>query len=201
MSNWGSIFLYLTFNPNPFRGVFFYVKCNPTNLIILSYECYHVSKYKPNGNKIMYLKNVNSALLFISMFIPYTVFAATEIQNSFGVDDLMNDWLLILFLAIFALAGGIASNFIKTDADEFVIKPLFTKTFVGFFLGISVGLLLNKHYNLSVYVLLMPVLIVSSLGSAILVFYMRYFGSPETRKRMAEKLDNLPIFGKGNDKQ
>ncbi len=139
----------------------------------------------------MYLKHINLALAFILSFIPISVYAGKAVDKTFGLNDLFADSVVIAILAVFSLAGGVGSNFIHTDADEFVRNPKFAKTFIGFFLGLSVGLALYNYYGLSVYVLLAPVLIVSSLGSAILVFYMRWFSAPETRKKMTEKLNGL----------
>lgn len=147
----------------------------------------------------MYLKNVNTALLYLFISVPVSVFAGQKMDNAFGVSNLINDWVVIAILAVFSLAGGIGSNFIKTDADEFVSNPKFAKSFIGFFLGLAVGLALYNYYGLSVYVLLIPVLIVSSLGSAILVFYMRWFSSPETQKQLNEKLRNIPILKNKDD--
>lgn len=139
----------------------------------------------------MYLKHINLALAFILSFIPISVYAGKAVDKTFGLNDLFADSVVIAILAVFSLAGGVGSNFIHTDADEFVRNPKFAKAFIGFFLGLSVGLALYNYYGLSVYVLLAPVLIVSSLGSAILVFYMRWFSAPETRKKMTEKLNGL----------
>lgn len=139
----------------------------------------------------MYLKHINLALAFILSFIPISVYAGKALDKTFGLNDLFADSVVIAILAVFSLAGGVGSNFIHTDADEFVRNPKFAKVFIGFFLGLSVGLALYNYYGLSVYVLLAPVLIVSSLGSAILVFYMRWFSAPETRKKMTEKLNGL----------
>ena len=139
----------------------------------------------------MYLKHINLALAFILSFIPISVYAGKALDKTFGLNDLFADSVVIAILAVFSLAGGVGSNFIHTDADEFVRNPKFAKAFIGFFLGLSVGLALYNYYGLSVYVLLAPVLIVSSLGSAILVFYMRWFSAPETRKKMTEKLNGL----------
>lgn len=139
----------------------------------------------------MYLKHINLALAFILSFIPISVYAGKAVDKTFGLNDLFADSIVIAILAVFSLAGGVGSNFIHTDADEFVRNPKFAKAFIGFFLGLSVGLALYNYYGLSVYVLLAPVLIVSSLGSAILVFYMRWFSAPETRKKMTEKLNGL----------
>lgn len=147
----------------------------------------------------MYLKHVNLALAFILAYIPISVYAGKVVEKTFGLDELVADWVVIVILAIFSLAGGIGSNFIHTDADEFVSNPKIAKAFIGFFLGLSVGLALYNYYGLSVYVLLAPVLIVASLGSAILVFYMRWFSAPETRKQMENKLNNLPIFKDKNN--
>lgn len=142
----------------------------------------------------MYLKNTKVALAFLLLSIPVSVMAGQKIDKAFGVSDLVADWVVILILAIFSLAGGIGSNFIHTDADEFVSHPRFAKGFIGFFLGLATGLALYNYYGLSVYMLLTPVLIVSSLGSAIFVFYMRWFSSPETQKQLSDKLHNIPIF-------
>lgn len=147
----------------------------------------------------MYLKHINLALAFILSFIPISVYAGKAVDKTFGLNDLFADSVVIAILAVFSLAGGVGSNFIHTDADEFIRNPNFTKAFIGFFLGIAVGLLLYGYYGLSVYVLLVPVLIVSSLGSAIWVFYMRWFASPATRKKMTEKLNGI-AFNKGGEK-
>ena len=147
----------------------------------------------------MYLKHINLALAFILSFIPISVYAGKALDKTFGLNDLFADSVVIAILAVFSLAGGVGSNFIHTDADEFVRNPKFAKAFIGFFLGLSVGLALYNYYGLSVYVLLAPVLIVSSLGSAILVFYMRWFSAPETRKKMTEKLNGL-TFNQDSEK-
>lgn len=147
----------------------------------------------------MYLKHVNLALAFILAYIPISVYAGKAVDRTFGLDDIIADWVVISVLSVFSLAGGIGSNFIHTDADEFVRNPKFAKAFIGFFLGLGSGLALYNYYGLSVYVLLIPVLIISSLGSAILVFYMRWFSAPETRKKLGEKLDSFS-FHKDADK-
>lgn len=147
----------------------------------------------------MYLKHTNLALAFILSFIPISVYAGKALDKTFGLNDLFADSVVIAILAVFSLAGGVGSNFIHTDADEFVRNPKFAKAFIGFFLGLSVGLAIYNYYGLSVYVLLAPVLIVSSLGSAILVFYMRWFSAPETRKKMTEKLNGL-TFNQDSEK-
>lgn len=147
----------------------------------------------------MYLKNVNTALLYLFLFVPVSVFAGQKIDNAFGVSNLINDWVVIAILSFFSLAGGIGSNFIKTDADEFVSNPRFAKSFIGFIVGIAIGMSLYNFYGLSVYVLLIPVLIASSLGSAIFVFYMRWFSSQETQKHLSDKLRNIPFLRNKDD--
>lgn len=147
----------------------------------------------------MYLKNVNTALLYLFLFVPVSVFAGQKMDNAFGVSNLVSDWVVIAVLSVFSLAGGIGSNFIKTDADEFVSHPRFAKSFIGFIVGLAIGLSLYNHYELSVYVLLIPVLISSSLGSAIFVFYMRWFSSQETQKKLGDKLRSISFLKNKDD--
>lgn len=147
----------------------------------------------------MYLKHINLALAFILSFIPISVYAGKAVDKTFGLNDLFADSVVIAILAVFSLAGGVGSNFIHTDADEFIRNPNFAKAFIGFFLGLSIGLALYNYYGLSVYVLLAPVLIVSSLGSAILVFYMRWFSAPDTQKKLNEKINGI-AFNRDSEK-
>lgn len=149
----------------------------------------------------MYLKNVNLAFLLTVLSVSASAYAGQQIDKTFGLDNLLADWVVIAIIAVFSLSGGVGSNFIKTDADEFVSHAAFAKTFIGFFLGLAVGLTLYGYYNLSVYLLTIPVIVSSSLGCAILVFYMRWFSSPETQKKMREKLNRASklVEGKTNE--
>ena len=137
----------------------------------------------------MYLKHVNMWLISLFSFIPLSVWAGQKADNAFGLNDLFADSVVIGVIAFFSLCGGIGSMFIKTDADEFVSHPRFAKTFIGLVLGLAFGLMIYKYYGLSLYVILLPILVVSSLGSAILVFYMRWFSSPETSRKFREKIE------------
>lgn len=136
----------------------------------------------------MYLKNIKMWTALISVLMPISVYAG-QIAGKFGVDELLEDWVVIVLLAIFSLAGGIGSVFIKTDADEFITSPRFLKIFIGFWLGLSVGLAIYNYYGVSVYMLLTIVLVASSLGAAILVFYMRWFADPNTGRKFKEKIE------------
>lgn len=107
----------------------------------------------------------------------------------------MDSGVVIAIVALFSLMGGISSTGIKTDADEFVHYPFFYKCFIGFWVGIGVGMGVYTAYSVSVFFLLVPVFIASSLGSAIMVFYMRWFADPQTRKKLRAKLENQ-ILGK-----
>lgn len=126
----------------------------------------------------------------MSILLPASVYAG-QVAGKFGVDELLDDWVVIALLAIFSLAGGVGAIFIKTDADEFVMYPRFAKVFIGFWLGISVGLGVYKYYGVNVYLLLTLVLVAASLGSALLVFYMRWFADPDTRRRFRDKLNKF----------
>lgn len=143
-----------------------------------------------NGLVLMYMKNVSLWLAALLFFIPVSVWAGQKTDNAFGFNELIADGVVIIIIAVFSLAGGFASMFIKTDADEFVTNPRFAKIFIGLFLGLAFGLTIYNYYGLSIYTILVPILIVSSLGSAILVFYMRWFSSPETSRKFREKLES-----------
>lgn len=148
----------------------------------------------------MHIKHIRSWSIFLLSLMPSLVWAGQIIDNKFGQDDLINDRFVIGMIAIFSLVGSIGSIFIKTDADEFVRYPNLAKVFIGFFLGIAVGLGIYKYYGLSVYLLLAPVFVISSLGSAILVFYMRYLSDPNTKSKLIRKVESklgLDINGDG----
>ncbi|QHJ83836.1 MAG: hypothetical protein [Bacteriophage sp.] len=137
----------------------------------------------------MHIKHIKTWVIFLIGLMPSLVWASQIIDNKFGQDDLINDRFVIGMIAIFSLVGSIGSIFIKTDADEFIKYPNLAKIFIGFFLGIAVGLGIYKYYGLSIYLLLAPVFVIASLGSAILVFYMRYLSDPKMKSKLTKKID------------
>ena len=136
----------------------------------------------------MYLKDIKAWTAILAVSLPASVYAGQSVGR-FGADELLEDAVVIAIVAVFALAGGIGAMFIRTDADEFVLHPKFAKVFIGFWLGVAVGLAIFNWYNISVYLLLVPVIISSSLGSAILVFYMRWFSDPKTSRKFKDKIE------------
>lgn len=136
----------------------------------------------------MYLKNIKAWTTLLTAVIPMTVYAGQKV-GKFGAEELLEDGVVIGIVALFSLVGGMGAMFIKTDADEFVAHPKIAKVFIGFWLGIAVGLGIFNWYDISVYLLLAPVFIASSLGSAILVFYMRWFSDPKTSRKFKDKLE------------
>lgn len=147
----------------------------------------------------MYLKHVKRWLMILLGIVPSLVWAGQIVDNKFGQDELISDRFVILMISIFSLAGSIGSTFIKTDADEFLSNPKLSKIFIGFFLGLAVGLGIYKYYGLSIYLLLAPVFIIASLGSAILVFYMRYLSDPNTKSKLIQKVEQK--LGLGENKE
>lgn len=142
----------------------------------------------------MYLKNIKMWTIIVSILVPFSAYAGQTV-GKFGIEELMDSSVVIAIVALFSLMGGIASTGIKTDADEFIHHPFFYKCFIGFWLGIGVGMGVYTAYSVSVFLLLVPVLIASSLGSAIMVFYMRWFADPQTRRKLRAKLENQ-LLGK-----
>lgn len=136
----------------------------------------------------MYLKDIKAWTVFISIFMPISVYAGQTV-GKFGVEELMDSGVIIAIVALFSLMGGIAATGIKTDADEFMHYPFFYKCFAGFWLGIGVGMAVYVLYSVSVFLLLVPVFVSASLGSAIMVFYMRWFADPQTRKKLRAKIE------------
>lgn len=140
------------------------------------------------GITIMYLHNIKLWTALTALLMPVTVFAG-KVSAKFGVTELANDSVVIALIALFSLMGGIAATGIHTDADEFVSSPKVYKIFIGFWIGLGFGLGVYFKYSIGVYVLLAPVFIASSLGSAILVFYMRWFADPKTRRKFRNKIE------------
>lgn len=137
----------------------------------------------------MYLRHVKSWLFVMFTLIPTMVWAGQVLDNKFGQDELINDRFIIMMIALSSFFGSIGATFIKTDADEFVRYPVLAKIIIGSFFGTFAGLGLFKYYGLNVYLLLAPVFIISSLGSAILVFYMRYLSDPRTKSKLIQKVE------------
>lgn len=136
----------------------------------------------------MYLHNIKLWTFLTAVTMPVTVLAG-RVAPKFGVSELVNDSVVIALVALFSLAGGVAATGIHTDADEFVSSPRIYKIFIGFWLGLGFGLGVYFKYSIGVYILLAPVFIASSLGSAILVFYMRWFADPKTRRKFRAKIE------------
>lgn len=134
----------------------------------------------------------------MSLVWPMSVFAG-QVTGTFGADELLADSVVIAIVALFSLMGGVAASCIKTDADEYVTSPRVTKVFIGFWVGIASGLGIYTKYKLSVYLLLLPVFVTSSLGVVIMVFYMQYFADPATRKALREKIDEKLQIRRGGD--
>lgn len=125
---------------------------------------------------------------FASILTPLYVHAAEGV--AFGLDDLIDDSVSILVMAVVSLLGGSVGAMVRTEVDEFINHPAIMKILAGFLTGVVVGMAIYKGKGIGVYLTLPVSLGLSFLGGPILVFFSRWFCNRKTREAIEQKLND-----------
>lgn len=128
--------------------------------------------------------------------LPMSAMAGTYLTDK--IDAVINWGFWCVLIA--ALAGGIASTFIKTEVDEKLSYDKLAKLVIGTSLGFFACLSWTAYYpETTMLQLALPSFVLGCLGAPIVVFLLTWISDPRTFNKASRKLNERLGLGEDNN--
>lgn len=130
--------------------------------------------------------------------LPISTYAGEYFMDK--VDSTLNWGLWYILLG--AIAGGVASTFIKTEVDNRLSHIKLAKLVIGSFLGFFACVTWVAYYpDTEIMKLALPSFVLGCLGAPIIVFALTWASDPKTFNKAGKALDKRLGFEDEEDKK